>query len=453
MKLIISFLAIMSVTCTVTLKANEGNLPPVAVISNDPGGEWFYNAADVVFSMSSSYDPDGGYINYTKWYINGVYQTGGSYGRNMPTCFVLHGEPNSSGCYELGQGISTVTVKLELRDNAGDWSSTTKTYSIKKHKGRRYFVKDHLGSVRATVNRDGNVLVYDDYYPFGLVMPGRSSNSANPNDNYKFTGHEFDDEAGLNLIHAGARMMDPVLGIWTSIDPLASKFPGLSPYNYAVNNPLMFSDPNGKDVTVGFEDEESRQAFIEFINTQEGMAFISLFAKAGKLVDKNDDSIVYAEFEEDGIYSNNDLDFFDSDNYGEPAGSTSYSFFNEDGEVSRSDFVNGFRTVGKNSRLRTSIMVSAAYKSEDMDRYGSSVFGLAETLSHEAFFHAARHAPYLINFLQTDDIQGLKEYATRQSIENRGGRADHADVQKRTHPLLGNYIRALRQIKNSLNNQ
>ena len=46
---------------------------------------------------------------------------------------------------------------------------------------RRYFLKDHLGNVRTTVNRDGNVLGYDNYYPFGLQMPGRSSNSANPN--------------------------------------------------------------------------------------------------------------------------------------------------------------------------------------------------------------------------------------------------------------------------------
>ena len=44
-----------------------------------------------------------------------------------------------------------------------------------------------------------------DYYPFGLTMPGCSANTANPNDNYQFTGHELDDEAGLNLIHMGAR--------------------------------------------------------------------------------------------------------------------------------------------------------------------------------------------------------------------------------------------------------
>ncbi len=86
-----------------------------------------------------------------------------------------------------------------------------------------------------------------DYYPFGLTMPGRSSNSANPNDKYKFTGHERDDEAGINLDYMGARYADPVLGgRFLSIDPLASKYPSLSPYAYVANNPINAIDPDGR---------------------------------------------------------------------------------------------------------------------------------------------------------------------------------------------------------------
>ncbi len=115
---------------------------------------------------------------------------------------------------------------------------------------RRYFLKDHLGSIRTTVNQNGNVDGYDDYYPFGLVMPGRSSNTANPNDNYKFTGYEQDDEAGLNLYHAGARGYDPVLGRFMSIDRFYYKYPSLSTYQYAANNPLYFVDVNGDSINV-----------------------------------------------------------------------------------------------------------------------------------------------------------------------------------------------------------
>ncbi len=133
-----------------------------------------------------------------------------------------------------------------VQSNYGYWDEQTITYTIKEHKGRKYFVKDHLGSVRTTVNRDGNVLGYDDYYPFGLAMPDRSNNTANPNDDYKFTGHERDEEADLMLDYMMARNYDPIIGRFLQIDPLAHEYPGLSPYNYVNNNPLNFIDPDGR---------------------------------------------------------------------------------------------------------------------------------------------------------------------------------------------------------------
>ena len=35
---------------------------------------------------------------------------------------------------------------------------------------------------------------------------------------------------------------------WLSIDPLANKYPGQSPYNFVINNPISAKDPDGKDV-------------------------------------------------------------------------------------------------------------------------------------------------------------------------------------------------------------
>jgi len=111
---------------------------------------------------------------------------------------------------------------------------------------RRYFLKDHLGTVRTTVDQNGNVDGYHDFYPFGQIMPGRSYNTSNPDDLYKFTGHERDDEGGLDIDYMGARNYDSIIGKFIQVDPLADIYSSLSPYTYVANNPLNAIDPDGR---------------------------------------------------------------------------------------------------------------------------------------------------------------------------------------------------------------
>lgn len=112
---------------------------------------------------------------------------------------------------------------------------------------RYYFLKDHLGSVRTTVDFNNTALGYDDYYPFGKIMPGRSSSSSTPDDDYKFTGHQRDSE--LDLDYMLARNYDPLIGRFMQVDPLAMDYPSITPYGYVLNNPMGLVDPTGMAAT------------------------------------------------------------------------------------------------------------------------------------------------------------------------------------------------------------
>lgn len=114
---------------------------------------------------------------------------------------------------------------------------------------KTYFLKDHLGNIKVRVNESGTVVGYDDYYPFGMIMNGRSNNTGTEV-NYKYTSKERDLETGLDYF--GARYYDSKIGRWLSVDPLVYKRPGLSPYQYAQNNPLNRVDPDGREVWLAF---------------------------------------------------------------------------------------------------------------------------------------------------------------------------------------------------------
>ena len=60
-------------------------------------------------------------------------------------------------------------------------------------------------------------------------------------------GKEFDRMHGLDWYDYGARMDDPVIGRWKTVDPLAEKYYDVSPYVYCHNNPINRYDPNGMD--------------------------------------------------------------------------------------------------------------------------------------------------------------------------------------------------------------
>jgi RHS repeat-associated protein len=98
---------------------------------------------------------------------------------------------------------------------------------------------DHLGSSHVVVDGRGGLFNREDYTPFGETSFGAFARKR-----YRFGGKERDDESGLG--DHGARAYAPWLARWVSVDPDASQFPAWSPYCFAFDNPLRFTDPSGR---------------------------------------------------------------------------------------------------------------------------------------------------------------------------------------------------------------
>ena len=107
-----------------------------------------------------------------------------------------------------------------------------------------YYTKDHLGNNRVVVDEDGTLEQVTHYYPFGGIFGDAGLNTGlQP---YKFGDKELERMHGLDWYDFGSRMYDPVLALFTSIDPQCEKNYHVSPYLYCEDNPIIRVDKNGE---------------------------------------------------------------------------------------------------------------------------------------------------------------------------------------------------------------
>jgi len=132
----------------------------------------------------------------------------------------------------------------------------TGTY-LKINRGyKQYELANHLGNVLATITDrklpitgtttyTADLSTAQDYYPFGMLMPGRNFSSGNYN--FGFNGKENDNEVkGIgDQQDYGMRIYDPRLGKFLSVDPLTKKYPWYTPYQFAGNKPIQCIDLDG----------------------------------------------------------------------------------------------------------------------------------------------------------------------------------------------------------------
>ena len=145
----------------------------------------------------------------------------------------LSGEGSMEKFYVHGMGIDDPLAMLNRDTN--DTNSFTSYY----------YHKDGMNSITSLTDEDGNEAEKYVYNAFGkmTVYDERDnkieeSQLGNP---YSFTGREHDSETGLH--YHRARYYDPNIARWISEEPLGIDGPNL--YWYALNNPVLQTDPYG----------------------------------------------------------------------------------------------------------------------------------------------------------------------------------------------------------------
>lgn len=107
-----------------------------------------------------------------------------------------------------------------------------------------YYHKDHLSNTAFITDRLGEVYQHLEYFPFGEIFVDEHGNQERTP--YLYNGKELDEETDLS--YYGARYFDARTSLWPSVDP-GWELPdevSKSPYAFVVNNPIRFSDLDGR---------------------------------------------------------------------------------------------------------------------------------------------------------------------------------------------------------------
>jgi RHS repeat-associated protein len=215
----------------ITSIATGGGAPGGTIIdggfAGSLGNNVFPFAGFFTHSSESSTSPKA-YLNYLVFDRNYVFKTGGY--KRVTTAAI---ETGTDGLHERLYFDGVDQIKITEPGYVYIWLSNENETAVEV-----YFDDFKVTHTKSPV------IATNDYYPFGLTFNSYQRENAVPNQ-YKFTGKEEQNELSLNLIDFGIRMYDPAIARWMVIDPLAHKIYGWSPYNYAINNPVLFVDPDG----------------------------------------------------------------------------------------------------------------------------------------------------------------------------------------------------------------
>ncbi len=92
-------------------------------------------------------------------------------------------------------------------------------------------ISRHPSGASWITDTDSNPVQHLQYLPYG--EPYINQRTTGYSERFTFTGKERDKETGYSYF--GARYMDyELMTSWISVDPMADKYPSISPYAYCV---------------------------------------------------------------------------------------------------------------------------------------------------------------------------------------------------------------------------
>jgi RHS repeat-associated protein len=117
-----------------------------------------------------------------------------------------------------------------------------------------FHIADNLGSPRVIfwdedgdgVVREDEVLERIDYYPFGLEHGRPVDRPEQMESHFRYTDQEHI-PSGVPYYDYVSRLYDPALGRFLGVDDHAFNYLSVSPFAYVGNNPLVLTDPDGRD--------------------------------------------------------------------------------------------------------------------------------------------------------------------------------------------------------------
>jgi RHS repeat-associated protein len=176
-------------------------------------------------------------------------------GRTTTTYYIRDAQGNSLAVYERRQDtliwkeqhlygssrLGMLKPEKIVTGAVNDVSNGSGYYASRTTIGAKsYELSNHLGNVMAVISDRGVLLSAQDYYPFGMTMPGRNTEAKY---RYGFNGKETDPETGIQ--DYGMRWYLPNIARFPSVDPITKKYPELTPYQFASNRPIDGIDLDG----------------------------------------------------------------------------------------------------------------------------------------------------------------------------------------------------------------